>query len=80
MESEKKFNDWYNENQKRFSHGHLSEKQIAYSAWHDGKKSASVICKECGDIISVNDINNFLFFRIKGGGLVHWNCDDANLT
>ena len=34
-----------------------------------------VLCKHCKKTISVNDINNHLFMTIKGGGLIHWNCE-----
>lgn len=32
------FLDWYSKNEDRFAHGQFDEKQIAYSAWLDGKK------------------------------------------
>ena len=35
------FLDWYSKNEDRFAHGQFDEKQIAYSAWLDGKKRNS---------------------------------------
>lgn len=35
---EKEFKDWYKKEQKRFAHGQLDEKQIAYLSWIEGKK------------------------------------------
>ena len=34
-----------------------------------------VICKSCDKTISLKDINSHLFMTIKGGGLIHWNCN-----
>jgi len=38
-----------------------------------------VICKSCGDEITKKDIDKKLIMHIKEGGMVHWNCDDANV-
>jgi len=35
------FLDWYSKNEDRFAHGQFDEKQIAYSAWLDGKNRNS---------------------------------------
>ncbi len=35
---EKKFEDWYEANEKRFAHGQFTDKDIAYSAWLEGKE------------------------------------------
>lgn len=35
---EKEFIDWFESNEKRFDHGQFDEKQIAYSAWLEGKQ------------------------------------------
>ena len=39
------------------------------------QQTDKVICKHCDKSISVDDINNHLFMNIKGGGLIHWNCE-----
>jgi hypothetical protein len=36
---EKEFTDWFEANEKRFAHGQFDEKQIAYSAWIEGRKT-----------------------------------------
>ena len=36
-----------------------------------------VICQNCEFVITTNDINKHLFIKVKGGGLIHWNCDDC---
>ena len=38
---EKEFIKWYKSNQKRFAHGQFDEKQIAYSAWVEGRKQSN---------------------------------------
>jgi formylmethanofuran dehydrogenase subunit E len=38
------------------------------------EKEQSVICKDCGEIITAEQINNHLFMKVKGGGLIHWKC------
>ena len=40
---EKEFTEWFETNEKRFSHGQFDEKQIAYSAWLEGRKQALTI-------------------------------------
>lgn len=52
---EKKFIDWFKSNEKRFQHGQFDEKQIAYSAWLEGRKREPIddtlnklSCPECG--------------------------------
>ncbi len=40
---EKEFTEWFEANEKRFAHGQFDEKQIAYSAWLEGKKQALTI-------------------------------------
>lgn len=40
---EKEFTEWFEANGKRFAHGQFDEKQIAYSAWLEGKKQALTI-------------------------------------
>lgn len=37
---ENEFTEWFEANEKRFSHGQFDEKQIAYSAWLEGKNRA----------------------------------------
>lgn len=37
---EKEFIDWFEANEKKFAHGQFDEKQIAYSAWLEGRKRA----------------------------------------
>lgn len=44
----------------------------------DKKTVEQVICRSCDKPISVDDLNKHLFMKIKEGGLIHWNCDDAN--
>ena len=36
-----------------------------------------VICQNCEFVITTNDINKHLFIKVKGAGLIHWNCDDC---
>ena len=36
-----------------------------------------VVCQNCEFVITTNDINKHLFIKVKGGGLIHWNCDDC---
>jgi hypothetical protein len=36
---EKEFTDWFEANEKRFAHGQFDDKQIAYSAWLEGRKA-----------------------------------------
>lgn len=40
---EKEFTEWFEENKNRFAHGQFDEKEIAYSAWVEGKKQALII-------------------------------------
>lgn len=35
---DKEFDDWYEENEIRFHQSHFDVKQIAYSAWLEGRK------------------------------------------
>lgn len=37
---EKEFTEWFEANEKRFTHGQFDEKQIAYSAWLEGRTEA----------------------------------------
>jgi hypothetical protein len=57
---EKEFTEWFEANEKRFAHGQFDEKQIAYSAWLEGKmqalrihdvvgRSEQLPCDECVD-------------------------------
>lgn len=39
---EKEFINWFEASEKRFAHGQFDEKQIAYSAWLEGKKQAEL--------------------------------------
>lgn len=71
---EKEFTEWFDENETKFTHGQFDEKQIAYSAWLEGKKQTLPIQKELlltfselitskrpkGFGISENDVNDFL--------------------
>ena len=43
------------------------------------EQEQSVICKDCGEIILAEQINNHLFMKVKGGGLIHWNCGSLEL-
>ena len=38
------------------------------------EQEQSVICKDCGEIITAEQINNHLFMKMEGGGLIHWKC------
>jgi hypothetical protein len=38
---EKEFLEWFEPNEKKFNHGHFDEKEVAYSAWLEGKKRSS---------------------------------------
>jgi len=38
------------------------------------EQEQSVICKDCGEIITAKQINNHLFMKMEGGGLIHWKC------
>lgn len=55
---DKEFEEWYQQNERRFHCGHFDEKQIAYSAWIEGRnqalsmsgvvgRSEQLICPEC---------------------------------
>ncbi len=33
-----------------------------------------VICVDCKQVISTEDINNHRFMKITEGGLIHWKC------
>lgn len=35
-----------------------------------------VYCDYCGKTISATDLNEHFFMSIKGGGLIHWNCEN----
>jgi len=37
--------------------------------------SKKVICKSCNKPISKRDLYEKLFFAVKEGGLIHWNCN-----
>lgn len=39
------------------------------------EKQQNIICKDCGEVITLEQINNHSFMKIKGGGLIHWNCN-----
>lgn len=53
---------------KAFDWAHCTEK------YEVEKPIENVICKDCGEVITVEQINNHSFMKIKGGGLIHWNC------
>jgi len=38
------------------------------------EQEQSIICKDCGEIITAEQINNHLFMKMEGGGLIHWKC------
>ena len=72
---EKEFTEWFEANEKRFAHGQFDEKQIAYSAWLEGKKQAltipavvgqseQLICPHCGK-----------YKRLQGNGVMHQLCE-----
>ena len=72
---EKEFTEWFEANEKRFAHGQFDEKQIAYSAWLEGKKQAltipavvgqseQLICPHCGK-----------YKRLQGNGIMHQLCE-----
>ena len=48
---------------------------FVYVGKHMEKYNERVICKDCNYPISQNDIDNHLFMKIEGGGLIHWNCN-----
>lgn len=55
---EKEFTEWFKENEDRFSHGQFDEKQIAYSAWLEGKKyqlANECVCPKCGSETLIED-------------------------
>jgi len=58
---EKEFIDWYKENETRFSHGQFDEKQIAYSAYIEGKKQA----------LNLTDVDNERELLIAYGEWIH---------
>ena len=72
---EKEFTEWFEANEKRFAHGQFDEKQIAYSAWLEGKKQAltipavvgqseQLICPHCGK-----------YKLLQGNGIMHQLCE-----
>lgn len=56
---EQEFLDWFEANEERFAHGQFDDKQIAYSAWLEGKgvvnKNCTIpvvsksVCPDCGN-------------------------------
>lgn len=40
---EQEFINWFKANEKRFAHGQLDEKQIAYSAWLKGQEKSNIM-------------------------------------
>lgn len=62
---EKEFTEWFEANEKRFTHGQFDEKQIAYSAWLEGRTEAlrkhtvvgrsEQLC-ECYDSHEINEV------------------------
>jgi len=52
---EQEFLDWFEANEKRFAHGQFDDKQIAYSAWLEGRKAVNKNC-------SIPDVSNSLLY------------------
>lgn len=58
---EQEFTDWFEANETRFAHGQFDDKNIAYSAWIEGKK---VVNKNC--TISVDYLVDILKRTLSG--------------
>ncbi len=58
---EKEFTDWFAANEKRFAHGQLNDKQIAYSAWLQGqRKQPHVVPTVCVGCITAEHRNEWI--------------------
>lgn len=57
-----------------------SSEKLAYKDGYTQcqEDTEKLICKSCGFVITTNDINKHLFMKVKGGGLIHWDCDDCD--
>lgn len=62
---EQEFLDWFEQNQVRFHQGQFDDKDIAYSAWLEGKSKSTMTVN---DIVEI--VNNFAEKDISKGQII----------
>lgn len=61
---EKEFTDWYEANENRFHSAQFDEKQIAYSAWLEGRNAVMLFEFKCGSL-SPDKVDELLKMQIE---------------